>query len=539
MTSTIPIRRAALATAATLAVTLAMLAPTTAVAADDTGGLAGSDLYLDTSSTTLEAAQSLSGQARADAQLLGSIPSADWITKGTPAEAQAAVDRIVDAASARGEMPVIVAYNLPFRDCAQYSAGGAADTAAYKAWIDGVAAGIGDRSATVILEPDGLGIIPHYKTLDGSVEWCQPAELDPATAATDRFVQLNYAVDALKAHAATSVYLDGTGASWLNVGEISDRLLKGGVQRADGFFLNASNYQFTVNSTYFGTWVFSCIAVVTEKGGSFGDCGNQYWAGGPANNWGGDWPAGFGGALSQYGEWSPDAADPALNVAGVESRYASQLGGTVPTTHFVVDTSRNGLGPWQYPAGVYPSHEDWCNPPDRGLGARPTTDTGNALVDAHLWIKVPGESDGQCYRGTAGPLDPARGIADPPAGQWFAQQARELIALANPPLAPLDCTVKVTGTKVAKGFIAALVIRNVSGPTAQPWTLSWTFQGDQKVTAVVGGSYTQHGRDVTVTSAKLQPKLGPGKTAAVVVTGKGQASAPWLFFLNGRACTTS
>lgn len=532
MTSTILIRRAALATAATLAVTLAMLAPTTAAAADDTGGLAGSDLYLDTSSTTLEAAQSLSGQARADAQLLGSIPSADWITKGTPAEAQAAVDRIVDAASARGEMPVIVAYNLPFRDCAQYSAGGAADTAAYKAWIDGVAAGIGDRSATVILEPDGLGIIPHYTTLDGNVEWCQPAELDPATAASDRFVQVNYAVDALKAHAATSVYLDGTGASWLNVGEISDRLIKGGVQRADGFFLNASNYQFTVNSTYFGTWVSSCIAFVTEKGGSFGDCGNQYWNGGPATNWSGT-------AMSQYGEWSADAADPALNTSGVDSRYASQLGDTVPTTHFVIDTSRNGLGPWQYPAGVYPSPEDWCNPPDRGLGARPTTETGNPLVDAHLWIKVPGESDGQCYRGTAGPLDPARGIADPPAGQWFAQQARELIALANPPIAPLDCSVKVTGTKVAKGFIAALVIRNVSGPTAQPWTLSWTFQGDQKVTAVVGGSYAQHGRDVTVTSAKLQPKLGPGKTAAIVVTGKGQASAPWLFFLNGRACTTS
>ena len=81
-------------------------------------------------------------------------------------------------------MPVLVAYNLPFRDCAQYSAGGAADTAAYKAWIDGFAAGIGDRAATVILEPDGLGIIPHYTTLDGNVEWCQPAEVAPATAAS-------------------------------------------------------------------------------------------------------------------------------------------------------------------------------------------------------------------------------------------------------------------------------------------------------------------------------------------------------------------
>ena len=223
------VRRAALAVAGTLALTMAALAPTAAGAAEDDGGLAGSDLYLNPYSTTLEAAQSLSGQARADAQLLGSIPSADWITKGTPAEAQAAVDEIVDAASARGEMPVIVAYNLPFRDCAQYSAGGAANTAAYKAWIDGVAAGIGDRAATVILEPDGLGIIPYYTTLDGDPEWCQPAELDAATAASDRFAQLNYAVDALKAGANTSVYLDGTGAELARRRRHLGPPLKGGV----------------------------------------------------------------------------------------------------------------------------------------------------------------------------------------------------------------------------------------------------------------------------------------------------------------------
>ncbi len=64
-------------------------------------------------------------------------------------------------------------------------------------------------------------------------------------------------------------------------------------------------------------------------------------------------------------------------------------------------------------------------------GPRPTLD-GDALVDAHLWIKVPGESDGKCYRGTSGPLDPARGIEDPAAGGWFAQQARELIVQAVP-----------------------------------------------------------------------------------------------------------
>src|SRR5688572_1685865 len=209
----------ALGAVAALAAGLAIPLAATSAGAED-GGLAGSDLYLNPWSTTLEAAQSLTGQARADAQLLGSIPSADWFTSGTPAEVEAAVDAVVDAADAHGEMPVLVAYNLPFRDCAQYSAGGALDTAEYMAWIDGFAAGIGDRAATVILEPDGLGIIPHYTTLDGNLEWCQPAEVPAATAASDRYVQLNHAVDALGALASTSVYLDGTGTSWLNVGEI-------------------------------------------------------------------------------------------------------------------------------------------------------------------------------------------------------------------------------------------------------------------------------------------------------------------------------
>ena len=99
--------------------------------------------------------------------------------------------------------------------------------------------------------------------------------------------------------------------------------------------------------------------------------------------------------------------------------------------------------------------------------------------------------------------------------------------------------MKVNGTKVGKGFIAALVVQNKGTRPSHPWTLSWTFEGDQKVTRVVGGSYSQVGADVTVTGTKLLPKLAPGKKAAVVVTGKGAANAPWLFYLNGKACTSS
>lgn len=533
--------RTALTATAALAVTLTTLAP--AHATGPTGAPPApapqpdAEFYTNPHSTTLEAAQKLTGQARADAQLLGSVSSADWFTGGTPQEVEDEVDRLVTAAAAAQQEPVLAAYNLPFRDCAQYSSGGAADTAAYNAWIDGFAAGIGDRSATVILEPDGLGIIPHYTSLDGTTDWCQPAEADPATATANRYEQLNHAVDALAALPNVKVYLDGTSSAWLAVGEISDRLVKAGVERATGFFLNASNYQFTENGTAYGTWVSSCIAYATQVAvGDYASCGNQWWNGGPATDW-------QGTAMSQYGRWSPTASDPALNTAGIDSRYASILGGVQPTTTFVIDTSRNALGPWQYPPDVYPAHEDWCNPPDRGLGVRPTTDTGNPLVDAYLWIKVPGESDGQCFRGTGGPLDPARGMADPPAGQWFTQQARELIALADPELKPLTCHVKVSSSTVGgpkhRGFRAALTVENRGAERLKPWQLSWEFEGDQQVKKVTGGTFVQQGIAVTVTPPRgPAATLAPGKKATVLVSGTGDAQAPLQFRLNGQACTS-
>jgi len=128
--------------------------------------------------------------------------------------------------------------------------------------------------------------------------------------------------------------------------------------------------------------------------------------------------------------------DQALNTAGINDRYAGMPAGT---THFVIDTSRNGQGPWDWAAAGYASAgaaQDWCNPPGRGLGIAPTTNTGNALVDAYLWVKVPGESDGSCNRSVSGSTtDPEwGGIVDPAAGAWFPQQALQLAQLVNPSL---------------------------------------------------------------------------------------------------------
>lgn len=365
-------------------------------------------------------------------------PQAVWFTQGTPRSIEQDVRNTVKRATAKKTVPVLVAYNIPFRDCAQFSAGGAITVQEYKAWIDGFAAGIGSEKALVILEPDGLGIIPYYNSYgsaDGSnsLEWCQPAEANPARAAAERFEMLNYAVDTLKAQPNAGVYLDGTHSAWLGVGDAAHRLVQAGVGRADGFYLNVSNYQFTGNLIQYGTWVSKCIAMVTPPtAANFNECPNQYWNGGPLPTkiaqLLGEWT---GVALSSYGKWTDNTNNPELNTSGINWRYDS----TVGKTHFVIDTSRNGADPWSPPPHPPGDAQDWCNPPDRGLGVRPTADTRRALLDAYLWVKIPGESDGQCNRwAPLGSPDPVRGMVDPRAGQWFPEMALELVHNANPPL---------------------------------------------------------------------------------------------------------
>ncbi|WP_258058831.1 glycoside hydrolase family 6 protein [Arthrobacter sp. B1805] len=378
----------------------------------------GTQFYVEQQSHYQEALQQsaklrASGDHRSAEQLrkLISTPQAVWVTSGTPKEVEQQVRQTTHRAEGKGQVPVLSAYNLPFRDCSQYSAGGASSVDEYKAWIDGVAAGIEDREAVIILETDGLGIIPWYTPFNSeNPEWCQPAEADPETAAAERFEMLNYAVDTLKALPETSVYLDGTHSGWLSVGDAADRLVKAGVQDADGFFLNVSNYELTEKQLKFGTWISKCIYYATEiDPGNFGACGSQYY---PASS-------------NDFSTW-----------ALTDAWYATHVDSAAPAedelAHFVIDTSRNGQGPWT-PTRSYPDPQTWCNPPARGLGITPTTDTGNVLADAFLWVKVPGESDGECGRGLgAGAVDPEWGIVDPAAGAWFAEQALDLIKHSSP-----------------------------------------------------------------------------------------------------------
>ena len=140
--------------------------------------------------------------------------------------AEAAVERAV---------PVLVAYDIPGRDCAQYSAGGALSQADYEAWINGVRAGHRQRQGD--RHPGTRRARQHALGLRAA-----RSSVYPFTDA-ERIAELQYAVTALEADPGVSVYLDGTHSAWQSVGTITQRLLAADVQQAQGFFLNVSNYQ--------------------------------------------------------------------------------------------------------------------------------------------------------------------------------------------------------------------------------------------------------------------------------------------------------
>ncbi|WP_137992540.1 glycoside hydrolase family 6 protein [Streptomyces vilmorinianum] len=333
------------------------------------------------------------GDERTAAGLLALVrtPHAVWLGDGTPAAVERAARHVVETATREGTVPVLVLYNVPGRDCSQYSAGGAATETGYDTWIRAVARGIGGHRALVVLEPDGIALLPSDCGQDDS----------RGTRTAARYAAVGRAVDTLEPLAGTTVYIDAGHPGWHAVGTLVPRLLKAGVGRATGFAVNVSHYHSDEDTAWYGTLVSGCLAHASK-------------AGDPA-----------------------DCPGPSRSRAEARAWLATHAGAPAAgRAHFVTDTGRAGRGPWTPKPGAHPDPQEWCNPPGRGLGPRPTAATGDPLHDARLWIKTPGESDGRCLRGTAGPKDPERGTVDPKAGDWFPGQALELVRLADPPILP-------------------------------------------------------------------------------------------------------
>ena len=175
----------------------------------------GKTLYVDPQSA---AARDVAAMRAADptaARALERISTrsqADWFGDWNP-DVKADVAARVGTITRAGAYPVLVAYDIPMRDCGSYSGGGAPSGAAYLSWIDAVRAGIGSAPAAVILEPDALALLD-----------C----LTPA-AQIARLGLLREAVKRLTAGGNVAVYLDAGHASWVPPDVMASRLISAGV----------------------------------------------------------------------------------------------------------------------------------------------------------------------------------------------------------------------------------------------------------------------------------------------------------------------
>lgn len=283
-----------------------------------------SAFYVDQNSDAARQAQawqSSNPSGAAAMKTLAAEPTAVWFGDWN-SNVQSDVSTLASKAQAAGQIPVMVAYDIPERDCGGFSAGGTNNPQGYESWINSFAAGLGSSKAYVILEPDALAQIDCLGSADQNT----------------RLSLLSYAVAKLTQDPNAKVYLDAGHSDWVDPATMARRLVSANIAAADGFALNVSNFMPT----------------------------------------------------------------------GGEVTYGTQISANLGGKHFIVDTARNGNG----------SDGQWCNPPGRAIGQDPTTNTGNPLVDAFLWLKVPGESDGSCNGG-------------PSAGTWWPEYALELVQNAH------------------------------------------------------------------------------------------------------------
>jgi endoglucanase len=147
-------------------------------------------------------------------------PQARWLTG--PEDLTGLVP-VVGEAGRQGRLLVLVAYDIPNRDCAGQ---GAADAKAYAAWIERLRDTLGAARTVVILEPDSIA------------DDC----FDDARAAA-----LASAVRTLTG-AGHYVYLDAGHPRWRPAAEMAKRLHAAGIADAEGFSVNVSNRQSTADS---------------------------------------------------------------------------------------------------------------------------------------------------------------------------------------------------------------------------------------------------------------------------------------------------
>ncbi|KAK6218648.1 Glucanase [Colletotrichum higginsianum IMI 349063] len=277
-----------------------------------------------------------------------------------------------------------VVYDLPDRDCAAAASNGEfaiADggVAKYKEYIDAIRAMIikySDIRILLVIEPDSLANL----VTNLNVPKCAGAQAAYLECTNYAVTQLNLP--------NVAMYLDAGHAGWLgwtaNLGPSAQMYAKvfkdaGRPKALRGLVTNVSNYN---------AWSLSSPPSYTQGNSNFDE--------------------------KRYIE----ALAPLLSAQGWDAQ-------------FIVDQGRSGKQPTGQEAWG-----DWCNAIGTGFGPRPSTNTGSSLVDAFVWVKPGGESDGTSntsavrYDHNCGKNDALKPA--PEAGTWFQAYFEQLLKNANP-----------------------------------------------------------------------------------------------------------
>jgi cellulose 1,4-beta-cellobiosidase len=405
------------------------------------------------------AATQQGGTLGAQMRLVANYPTFVWLdsidaVNGTNGYPRSLAGHLDQALSQGVNAIGIVVYDLPNRDCSALASNGELLIAQnglnrYKTeYIDVIYNTINQSKYSnlrivMVIEPDSL---PNLVT-NLSFAKCSEAQ------STGAYVQgVQYAIGTLRQLSNTYAYIDVAHAAWLgwpsNFGPFVTILknvgkgIPGGAGKVDGFISNTANYN-PVDEPY--------MDANTQVGGQ------------PVRS------------LQGWYDWN-DYIDEGPYVAALKTALTTGSDAYPTSIGMIVDTSRNGWGGSARPTGPSTSTDlktfvmatridkrihkgNWCNQNGAGIGARPTANPA-AGIDAFVWVKPPGESDGSSSLIPTGPDNPGGKGFDrmcdptytgnslngnsmsgalpnaPVSGRWFQAQFVQLVQNAFPAFQP-------------------------------------------------------------------------------------------------------
>jgi len=332
----------------------------------------------------------MTGAMATKAAAVAKVPSFQWLDRNVTIDTLMVKTLAqIRAANQAGANPPyaaqLVVYDLPDRDCAAAASNGefaiANNGAAnYKSYIDAIRKHLvtySDIRTILVIEPDSLANM----VTNMGVAKCSGAASTYKELTVYALKQLNLP------HVA--MYLDAGHAGWLG-------------------------------------WPANIQPAATLFAGIYNDAGKPASVRGLATN------------VANYNAWSLSSApaytspNPNYDEKHYVEAFSPLLQAAGFPAKFITDSGRNGKQPTGQTEWGH-----WCNAKGTGFGVRPTSQTGHELLDAFVWVKPGGESDGTSNT-SAARYDYHCGLADslqpaPEAGQWFQAYFEQLLTNANPP----------------------------------------------------------------------------------------------------------